>query len=760
MRRETYSKRLAIMLLPFFLLACSLSKEIQLSSYAQKQQLHEIIHTLQPALDQGETLPSFQLFLLASSYYGIRDYGKALATIDVLQKEIDRGDRAFVGGDLTVYPQILRGYVYLDQGEYGKAVGEGSLAYKRLHEQGRERNNFYASQLISIYDILGVSYALAGNRAEAQRVVDSLRGVSITVMNGPEKYSALARIYMALKEYDHALTAIRNPSAKVTGVITAFYDSTFQEIPNRYILSKSLYETGKIKEAKEGYDQLLGHPQIEQIGSIYWIVLADRARIALAEGRKRVAEDMLRKAVDVIEKQRSSINSEAGRIGFVGDKQTAYAELTALLLDEGRYAEAFEYVERAKSRALVDLLASQKDLNVRGEQTEQIRKTMAELAQAEKDLTIVAQADQREGREKTRSIVVALKKDLREKAPELASLVSVTTPTAAEIQSRIKDDETLLEYYCTGGEWYVFIVTGGTIAAKKLPAAELEKNVEALREQVTKRNVVEFNRYSRMLYRQLFASAVPLVRTEKLIIVPHGPLHYLPFAALSDGDEYLIDRFSIRMLPSASVLRFLEDRTRGADTGALIFGNPKLGDPDHDLKFAGDEALAIGRLVPASRVFLRGEASKTRFLDLGSRYSMIHLAVHGAFDPENPLDSVLLLAPDGNSDGLLRASDLYHLSLNADLVTLSACETALGKVATGDDVVGFTRGFLYAGARSLISSLWQVDDEATRDLMVNFYANVSKMSKDEALRQAQIKIKKRYPHPYFWAAFLLTGSAM
>jgi tetratricopeptide (TPR) repeat protein len=150
-------------------------------------------------------------------------------------------------------------------------------------------------------------------------------------MNGPEKYSALARIYIALKEYDHALTAINNPNAKVTGAITAFYDQTFQEIPNRFILSKSLYETGYIKEAKEVHDQLLGHPQIEQIGGIYWIVLLDRAKIALAEGQRRVAEDMLKKAADVIEKQRFSINSEAGRIGFVGDKQTVYAELTALL---------------------------------------------------------------------------------------------------------------------------------------------------------------------------------------------------------------------------------------------------------------------------------------------------------------------------------------------------------------------------------------------------------------------------------------------
>ena len=344
--------------------------------------------------------------------------------------------------------------------------------------------------------------------------------------------------------------------------------------------------------------------------------------------------------------------------------------------------------------------------------------------------------------------------------PELASLVSVTTPATAEIQSMIKDDETLLEYYSAGKEWYVFILTGKTIVAQKLPVLDLGNNIDALRKNITTRNLPGFNQYSRTLYRQIFALAAPSIKTKKLIIVPHGSLHYLPFAALSDGKEYLIDRFSVRMLPSAGILSFLQERMKQEDRGALIFGNPKLDDPKYDLKFAQEEALAIGKMIPNSKVLLRSDASKTNLQYYGNKYSIIHLAVHGIFDLDKPLNSALLLAADRNNDGLLRASDLYNLSLSAELVTLSACETALGKVATGDDVVGFTRGFLYAGARSLISSLWQVDDEATRDLMVNFYNNLSKMSKDEALRQAQLRVKKQYPHPYYWAAFLLTGSAM
>lgn len=138
-------------------------------------------------------------------------------------------------------------------------------------------------------------------------------------------------------------------------------------------------------------------------------------------------------------------------------------------------------------------------------------------------------------------------------------------------------------------------------------------------------------------------------------------------------------------------------------------------------------------------------------------HGILHFAAHGVFIPEHPLNSTLLLAGDRSGDGLLKAGDLYYLRLNADLITLSACETAMSTVSKGDDVIGFTRGFLYAGARSIVSSLWKVDDEATRDLMVGFYQRMLIMDRDEALRQAQLNVKKRHANPFYWAAFQLTG---
>jgi CHAT domain-containing protein len=177
------------------------------------------------------------------------------------------------------------------------------------------------------------------------------------------------------------------------------------------------------------------------------------------------------------------------------------------------------------------------------------------------------------------------------------------------------------------------------------------------------------------------------------------------------------------------------------------------------LPYAGREAKTISKILPNAKLLIREEASETSIKKIGGDFGILHIASHGTFNPDVPLSSGLMLAKDNQNDGMLTVGELYDLSLNADLVTLSACETALGKVAHGDDVVGFTRGFFYAGASSIISSLWQVDDWATGELMQSFYLNMKSVNKRKALRNAQLKLKKdsRSAHAFYWAAFQMTG---
>jgi CHAT domain-containing protein len=206
-------------------------------------------------------------------------------------------------------------------------------------------------------------------------------------------------------------------------------------------------------------------------------------------------------------------------------------------------------------------------------------------------------------------------------------------------------------------------------------------------------------------------------------------------------------------------MTFLKDRREGHAGNLLAFGNPDLGDPTYDLPGAQYEAIAITKDNPKSKLLLRKQATETAVKQYGAEFRYLHFATHGTFDAEKPLSSGLLLAGDSENDGMLTVGELYDLYLPADLVTLSACETALGKVANGDDVVGFTRGFLYAGTSSIVSSLWKVDDKATSILMQQFYESLKETDKRSALRIAQLKVKDTYnSHPYFWAAFQITGS--
>jgi len=761
-KHTVYLVRLVCVVVLLLLTGCSggFMQTIQISSMAQKKQHHEIIRTLQPQLDQQESIPSFHLLLLSGAYYEIRDYKKCLATTQLLQKQIDKGDATYIGSSIRPYPLIMKGYVHLDQGNYSQAVKEARDAYRLIDTPEGRSNTFYHAQLIQITEISGVAEALLGNRIAAEHWLRILQGIPINGIIGPEKLTAIAKINMALGNHKDALTALRSPQAKVSGLITTFYDQTFQELPRAFIETKALFETGAIQQAKQGYDQLLRHPQITEIGSMYWPILLDRAKIARQEQETALAERLLKEAVEVVELQRATIASEAARIGFVGDKQAIYQELVNLLIATDRANQAFEYVERSKSRALVDLLASTHGIADPLINKAQTDSTLHKLANIEQSLGVVAENKTSNlPAPTTRGLVIALKKELAAEAPELASLVSVTSQHLKDIQNKLKEHETLLEFYGAGQTWYAFIVKHNGIWAKKLSLENLDETVQSFREQLSNPGSVGYQQQSRILYDQLI-NPISGFLTEQIVIVPHGVLHYLPFAALQGANGYLVDRHIVRILPAAGVLKYLKAGTTPHSTRTtLILGNPDRGDKRFNLQHAQEEAQAIAALMPDATVLLGNKATVSAVTKSNGKYRRFHIAAHGIFDSEEPLNSALLLAKESSDDGLLRASDLYRLNLNADLVTLSACETALSKVAKGDDLLGFTRGFLYAGTRSIVASLWKVDDLATKELMVTFYQNLDRMDKATALAKAQRSSKIKYPHPFYWAAFQLTGTA-
>ena len=530
------------------------------------------------------------------------------------------------------------------------------------------------------------------------------------------------------------------------------FEVAIEDSANALVYAQSLARLGKSNEARSMLDTLLALPEIRGMGGLYWVALYERGLIALKEGKRDDAIRLFKQSVEAIESVRSTIAFEATKIGFAGDKQAVYAVLVAALFEAGNWSDAFLMAERAKARALVDLLAQRRDLAPPPAVDDRVRSLFANASTIEGSGGLPVDDQAIRGVK----VVADARVALSSAAPEAASLMSVQQVSIAEIAARLAADETLIDYYRADDALYALIMNGTTIKGFMLSAVGLDDDVKAFRAAIERRDPQAADR-GRPLYDRLIRPLLGDIKGSNLIISPHGVLHYLPFVALMDGDQYLIDRFSLRLIPSAGMLVYLKN-DHPAKTGKLLaLGNPDLGNARFDLPNAQIEAVNVAALFPASRALVRADASKTAIKELGNGFSILHIATHGKFNTDDPLSSGLYLAKGNETDGVLTVGDLYTLRWDTDLVTLSACETGLGEVANGDDVIGLTLGFLYAGARSIVASLWAVDDAATEQLMVSFYRNLDTHDKRESLRLAQIETRKTYPHLMFWAAFQIVG---
>jgi CHAT domain-containing protein len=527
-----------------------------------------------------------------------------------------------------------------------------------------------------------------------------------------------------------------------------------EDASNALIYAESLLRVGKTKEARTMLDTLLAMPELPSMGNLYWVTLYERGRLALKQGERGQAIRFLSQSIDAIESVRSTLSFEAAKIGFAGDKQAVYASLIGALVAGSDWNTAFVYAERAKARALVDLLAQRQDLAPPPSADDKVRELFARASTQESNVEFSTSTEAVRGVK----IVADARSTLSNVAPEAASLVSVHSVEIPAIAARLGADESLVDYYLQGDDLYAFVLHGTSVRGTKLSAKGLDEDVRAFRDAIDHRSP-QTAQLSRKLFDRLIAPLVGSLPGHDLTIAPHGALHYLPFAALSDGEHDLIDRFSVRLVPSASTLLYLKTDTPAKRGRLLALGNPDLGERKYDLPNAQTEAVAIAALFPDSRALIRADASKSAVKELANGFSMLHFATHGRFDSGSPLSSGLYLAKGSEPDGVLTVGDLYSLRWDVDLVTLSACETGLGKIANGDDVIGLTRGFLYAGSRSIVASLWEVDDAATSHLMQSFYRNLEGHNKREALRLAQIETRQLYPQPWYWAAFNILGRA-
>jgi CHAT domain-containing protein/Tfp pilus assembly protein PilF len=439
------------------------------------------------------------------------------------------------------------------------------------------------------------------------------------------------------------------------------------------------------------------------------------------QGRPEGALAKWRRALDIMDAQRGKL-AGSDRARFARRYAVLYRDPQALLLERGQGAEAFAIHERFHARALLALLAGR-------------------------------------GQPESAPATPAL---------DLAGVRAALDPGAA-----------LLAFGMLRASVVLFVVRAAGDPGPPVTVLTLPFDEEALRARVLAfRGLLERGRESpelepallaqgERLYADLVRPAEPaLAGADRLLVSPDGPLHLLPFAALVRSRaplQFVAAWKPVTVAASASVFAEIKKSRRAHPDPAprlVAFGDPVLPDGLHPLPYSRLEVEQVAALFGGTAErYLGPAATERRVLAAapGARY--LHFATHGLLDARTPLDSALVLSADGGDDGLLRAWEVRdRLRLDADLVTLSACESALGQEATAEGLVGLTRAFQRAGARSVVASLWAVTDRPAARFMETFYARVrSGMDRDQALAAAQVESLGAGVHPYHWAGFQLAG---
>ena len=488
------------------------------------------------------------------------------------------------------------------------------------------------------------------------------------------------------------------------------------------------------------------------------------------------AEQLYMKAIDQMESLRGNIRLDEMRLSFGRDKYQVYENIVNLKLTKNDTRAAFQFVERSKSRTLIDLL--ERNLETVWDtgaddspRLQRIRKIREELNIFYSRLNEIGAArptgdtaTQEEIARREQELVELLREVGSEKSG-WATLQSMKIPDVEEVQAMLQADEVLVEYYTIGDRFQAFIISrnkfeivrnltttstvrtalkGFTFQLSKfhLQAAYLESHAQLLLKAI--------QYHLRELYRHLIEPIQDKLDRPSLIFVPHHVLHYVPFHALYDGANYLVDAYAVSRGASASVLKICREKKIQRTEQDLV-----LAVADEMTPHINEEVAALRALLPKGLFFVGREAREDKLRRYGPTAGKLHIAAHGIFRADNPMFSSLKLG-----DSWLNLFDIFNLQLGAELTVLSACETGMSAVWEGDELLGLARGFLYAGTPSLVVSLWTVNDRSTAQLMRRFYEALHRgASKTRALQEAILEIKAAFPHPYHWAPFILMGKS-
>lgn len=759
-----------------------------------------------------------RLATIAVLYGGLGDRAKAQAYLAEAERLLTRLGNGYMQADLL----NLRAKWDLEDGKWQLALDRASRALQIVREeqerQQTKEKDMGAELQEAKFDPLALGHQTLARHwmtiVDPNGVMDAPLHVAISSRAPVWCYHAVNR----------ALTAeILHQRARAGGAADAAAD--LRESQRLLEEALALYERAddmagglvtRIRMANLAYEhknydsamKLAGAAQrAAELAHLFeptWRALAIQGAASRALNRMEPARDYYEQAATHIESVRAALTSEPARRGFFASKLIVYEELADLYLAAGQMEKAWQCMERAKARTLLDLVAGQ-SLEVKGPAVTRLTANRPLLLQSlhrglRPDQGNLALLDQERDEFRRGTFDPA--------ADEVLSLTTVRPVDLAEVQKVLRPDDLLIEYFVSLNQLLIAVVTHTELTVIPVPDCgyvKIRDDVAALRAALENAGQpyegLAQGLYDRLLKPVLADHAGPT----HLCIIPGGPLHYLPFEALlQPNGKFVIEDYDVSYAASASALVY--SLHRGGDTGAsvgktVVVAEPRPRAAVAPLVGAALEGLRIYNAARQPRGLLTGEgATETKLLAELPSAKYFHFAGHAQLSEASPMRAALLCSEDVDNDGRLEVREIFGLDLrHGELAVLSACQTRLGEWSRGDEIVGLERAFLRAGIPTVVASLWKVDDAATSVLMEEFYRGLwkGKLPLGEALRRAKLSVlvsptllierdaelqgqlarravdfsaaaplpdsgrfseKTSRSHPAHWAAFVLSGN--
>lgn len=704
------------------------------------------------------------------------------------------------------------GIIYNDIGEYDKAISN----YKRAIQIQTEIGN---RPSVGIYlNNLGYALMRLGKHAEA----DDFFRQSLAIKNEDESNRGQRSVAVTLNNIGTNLSLSGNYSNGINYLQQSL--DLRRKIGDKWGITNSLLNLGKfqadysqnsdsrknIEEAKIRSVEL-GDRRMEA-ESLYLLAISEKNLGNLDKAILNVG-----KGLDIVEMIRGELVGSEVRYAYFSTVQQFYELYIDLLIsqfektkDKLFISKALEISERSRSRSLIELLqqanvdfkqgidtkllakfqTSQSLLNDKHNARQRLLSetpTAEQITKINNEIEILNQQTEK------------LRLEIRKINPKFADLTEGNTVSAKEIQNLLDEKTVLVEYKLGEDRSFLWLVTQDSIDVFPLPSRrQIEDKANVLYSLITANNPSENDltaKISNELSNILLTPIAAKISGKRIAVVAEGTLQYLPFSLLTMPNspaKVLANENEIVILPSASVLAQIRESSPESkifNKTIAIFADPVFDEKDVRIKRENSQKIVENKLFTqklprliASRqeaLIIAGFANKYQInlktdFDANleniadtnlAEYRILHFATHGILDTEKPARSGLIFSLFDEKgipqNGFLSLDDIYNLNISSDLVVLSACQTALGRDVRGEGLIGLSRGFLYAGSRQIIASLWKVDDSATTEFMRLFYRNhlERKMSASAALRQAKLEMMKipRYKSPFYWSAFTLLG---